>query len=76
MLKAQVQSLGWEDPLEVEMETHSSFLAWKFQGQRSLMGYSPWGRKRVEHRLGADCGSDHEFLIAKVRYIEESRGNP
>ena len=37
----------------VEMTTHSSFLAWKFQGQRSLMGYSPWGRKRVEHRLGA-----------------------
>ena len=24
-----VQSLGWEDPLEKEMETHSSILAWK-----------------------------------------------
>ena len=25
----QVQSLGWEDPLEKEMATHSSTLAWK-----------------------------------------------
>ena len=24
-----VQSLGWEDPLEKEMATHSSFLAWE-----------------------------------------------
>ena len=25
----QVQSLGWKDPLEKEMTTHSSILAWK-----------------------------------------------
>ena len=29
--------------LEKEMATHSSILAWKIHGQRSLMGYSPWG---------------------------------
>ena len=27
--QTQVQSLGWEDPLEKEMETHSSVLAWR-----------------------------------------------
>ena len=27
--ETQVGSLGWEDPLEKEMETHSSTLAWK-----------------------------------------------
>ena len=27
--KTQVQSLGWEDPLEKEMATHPSILAWK-----------------------------------------------
>ena len=27
--KTQVQSLGWEDPLEKEMATHSSILAWE-----------------------------------------------
>ena len=27
--KIQVQYLGWEDPLEEEMATHSSILAWR-----------------------------------------------
>ena len=29
MQDTQVRSLGWEDPLEKEMATHSSILAWK-----------------------------------------------
>ena len=29
MWEAQVQSLGWEDPLEEEMATHSGILAWR-----------------------------------------------
>ena len=29
MLETQVQSLGWEDPLEEEMATLSSILAWE-----------------------------------------------
>ena len=29
MQKAHIQSLGWEDPLEKEIATHSSILAWK-----------------------------------------------
>ena len=29
--ETQVQPLGWEDPLEKEMTTHSSVLAWKIQ---------------------------------------------
>ena len=33
------------------MATHSSIPAWEIQGQRSLMGYNPWGR-RVGHDLG------------------------
>ena len=37
-----VGSLGWEDPLEKEMATHSSILAWReSHGWRSLVGYSP-----------------------------------
>ena len=43
--ETRVWSLGREDPLEKEMSTHSSILAWKFQGQSSLAGYSLWGRK-------------------------------
>ena len=36
MQETLVQSLDWEDPLEKEMVTHSSILAWEIHGQRSL----------------------------------------
>ena len=36
MQEVPVRSLGQEDPLEEEMATHSSILAWRIQGQRSL----------------------------------------
>ena len=39
--------LGWEDLLE-EMATHSSILAWRIHGQRSLAGYNPWGHKQSD----------------------------
>ena len=44
MQETRVQSLGQEDPLEKGMATHSSILAWRSHGQRSLVGCSPWGR--------------------------------
>ena len=40
MQEMWVQSLHQEEPLESEMATHSSILAWKSHGQRSLAGYS------------------------------------
>ena len=40
MQETQVQSLGWEDPLEKEIATHSNTPS---HGWRSLVGYSPWG---------------------------------
>ena len=43
-----VQSLGWEDPLEEEMATHSTVLLGKSHEQRSLVGYSPWSRKESD----------------------------
>ena len=49
MKETQVRSLGQEDPLEEEMATHSSILAWEIHGQRSLAGYSLWGQKRDGH---------------------------
>ena len=49
MLEARVQSLGREDPLEKEMATHSSTLAWRIPWREEPGRlYSPWGR-RVEH---------------------------
>ena len=44
MQDTPVQVVGWEDPSEQGTATHSSILAWRIpQGQRSLVGYSPWG---------------------------------
>ena len=42
MQETQVRFLDWEGPLEKEMATHSSILAWKISWTE---GYSPWGRK-------------------------------
>ena len=43
-----VQSLTWEDPLEEEMATYSSILAWKGPMERRLEGYRPWGFKESD----------------------------
>ena len=44
----QVQSLGREDSLEKGMATHSCILPEESHGQRSLVGYSPWGCKESD----------------------------
>ena len=41
-----VHSPGWEDPLEKEMATHSSILAWKSHGWRSLAGLQSMGSQK------------------------------
>ena len=46
MQETWVLSLGWEDPLEKEMATHSSNLA---KEERSLVGYSSWRSQTVRH---------------------------
>ena len=52
--ETRVRSLGQEEPPEEEMAAHSSVLAGEPHGQRSLVGYSPWG-----HRVGHDSVSEH-----------------
>ena len=47
MQESQVQSLGWADPLEKEVATHSSILAWKIPwteepGGLQSMGLQSW----------------------------------
>ena len=44
-----VQSLSWEDPLEKEMATHSSILAWKIPWTEEPGGLQSMGKQRVGH---------------------------
>ena len=48
MQRAQVQSLGQEDPLEREWQSTPVFLPGEPHGQRGLVGCSPWGRKESD----------------------------
>ena len=46
-----VQSLCWEDPLEKEMATHSSILAWEIPWTEEPGGLQSMGSQRVRHDL-------------------------
>ena len=46
MQEMWVRSLGWKDPLEEGVATHSSILAWKIPWTEEPGGYSPWARKK------------------------------
>ena len=47
--ETQNQSLGWEDPLEKEMATHSSTLAWKIPWTEGHGSLQSMGLQRVGH---------------------------
>ena len=47
MQATQVRSLGWEDPLEKEMTTHSSILAWRIPWTEEPGGLRSMGSQRV-----------------------------
>ena len=49
MRETQVQSLGWEDPLEKEMATHSSTLAWNIPWTEKPGRLQSMGSQRVGH---------------------------
>ena len=45
----QIQSLGWEDPLEERMATHCSVLAWRVPWTEEPGGLQSVGSQRVGH---------------------------
>ena len=49
MQEMQFQSPGQEDPLEMEMATHSSILAWKIPWTEEPGGLESMGSQRVRH---------------------------
>ena len=60
-----IQSLGWEDPLEEGMATHSSILAWtESSWTEELAGYSPWGCK--ESDMTEQLSTQHTHILMYV----------
>ena len=49
MRETWVRSLGWEDPLEKEMVTHSSILAWRIPWTEKPGRLQSMGSQRVRH---------------------------
>ena len=62
------QSLGWEDPLEVEMETHSSILAWKIPWTEEPGGRQSKGSQKSRTQL-SNYACTHACAIYKVLYM-------
>jgi len=49
MQETWVLSLGWEDPLEKKMATHSSTLAWRIPWREEPGGLQSMESQRVRH---------------------------
>ena len=49
MLETRLQSLGWEDPLEKGMATHSSIFAWRIPWTKEPGRLKSMGFQRVRH---------------------------
>ena len=64
MWETRVQSLGWEDPLEKGIATHSSILAGEFHGQRRLAGYTVHGVAKSQAQL-----SNFHSLTVRIKVI-------
>ena len=58
-----VRSLGWEDPLEKEMATDSSILAWEIPWTEEPGGLQSMGLPRVRHDLVTSMCTHHEIII-------------
>ena len=48
----RIRSLGWEDPLEEEMATHSSILAWEMPWTEEPGGLQSMGSQKSQTQLG------------------------
>ena len=62
----KVQSLGWEDPLEKEMATHSSILAWEIQARGGAWWATVCGIVRVSYNLASKPSPPLQSLIEMV----------
>ena len=63
----QVQSLGWEDPLEKEMAPHSSILAWEIPWTEEPGGLQSMGSQKCWTQLNSKVTKAGSFIILRQR---------
>ena len=67
--ETRVQSLGWEDPLEKEMATHSSILAWRIPWTEEPGRLQSMGSQRVGHDRATNTFTFLSFLGHEIIYV-------
>ena len=68
--KDTVQSLGWENPLEEEMATHSSSLAWRIPWTEEPGGLWSMGSQRVGHNCACMCAQATCKILVRRKGIK------
>ena len=71
MQETWVQSLGWEDPLERIMATHSSTLAWKIPWTEEPGGLQSTGLQRVRHDWVANTTATITLDLEQCLQLED-----
>ena len=76
------QSMGWKDPLEKEVATHSSILAWGIPRTEEPSGLESMASQRVGHNLATKqhvmqpfCGSEETLLFIKHFHVPDTMIN-
>ena len=64
MEEMRVRSLGWEDPLEEGMATHSSIPAWRIPWAEESGGLQSMGSQRVRHNR-----SDLVYALLYIHFV-------
>ena len=68
MQEMQAPSLSREDPWRRKWQPNLVFLPWKSHGQRSLVGYSPWGCQKIgRDLLTKQQNCEHYFQPQRIR---------
>ena len=69
MRETCVRSLGWEDPLEKEMATHSSILTWRIPWTEEPGRLQFMGSQRVRHDWATSLSLSSHILMQPVIYL-------
>ena len=76
MWETWVRSLGWEDPLEKEMATHSSTLAWKIPWTEEPGGLQSMGSQRVGHDWATSLSFSLSLFTPGLPRYCSGKGSP